>query len=167
VTSIQLHLENELKMKKKDEFQNNHLKHLFDMELQYSRETVECAPIGLKEGKIIGGGDGFVEGSGIKGTVLWSNYENTVREGFCKVQIPGTIQTDDNEKILFEGRGMAINQDKSQLSKWNLAGVFHFETGSEKYKWLNSVLAVYEGELRADTGHAHWRAYIKPRTDTP
>jgi hypothetical protein len=26
-------------MKKKDEVQNNHLKHLFDMELQYSQET--------------------------------------------------------------------------------------------------------------------------------
>jgi hypothetical protein len=157
--------ENEVKMKKKDEFQNNHLKHLFDMELQYSQGAVECAPIGLKEGRIIGGGDGFVEGSGIKGTVLWSNYENTVREGLCKVQIPGTIQTDDNEEILFEARGMAINQDRSRSSKWNFAGVFHFETGSKKYEWLNSVLAVYHGELSMETGNGRCRAYVKPWTE--
>jgi len=157
--------ENEVIIKKEDEFPNNHLKHLFDMELQYSLEAVECAPIGLKEGKIIGGGDGSVEGSGIKGTVLWSNYENTVREGFCKVQIPGTIQTYDGEEILFEARGMTINQDNPQSSEWSTAGVFHFDTGSEKYEWLNSVLAVYEGELSMETAHGRCRAYIKPRPE--
>jgi hypothetical protein len=56
-------------MEKVDEFQNNHLEHLFDMKLQYSHQTVECAPIGIKEGRIIGSGNGSVEGSGIRGTV--------------------------------------------------------------------------------------------------
>lgn len=76
-----------------------------------------------------------------------SNYENTVREGFCKLQIPGTIHTDDGEEILFQARGIAIIPDESQSLKWSAAGVFHFDTESEKYKWLNSVLAVYEGEF--------------------
>src|SRR6266705_493848 len=98
-------------MKKEDEFQNNNLEHMFDMELH--------APIGLKEGRLIGSGDGFVEGSDIKGTIRWSNYENTVREGFCKLQIPGTIETYDGEEILFEARGIAIIPDKSQSSKWS------------------------------------------------
>jgi len=152
-------------MKKEDEFQNNHMEHLFDMKLQYSQQAVECAPFGIKEGRIIGGGNGSVEGSDIKGTIRRSNYENTVREGFCKLQIPGTIQTYDGEEILFEARGIAINPDKSQSSKWSAAGVFHFDTGSEKYKWLNSVLAVCEGEFSMETAHARYRAYIRPWTD--
>src|SRR5437870_9224776 len=120
---------------------------MFDMELQYSEQAVECAPIGLNEGRLIGSGNGFVEGSDIKGTIRWSNYENTVREGFCKLQIPGTIRTNEGEEILFEARGIAIIPDKSQSSKWSATGVFHFDTNCEKYKWLNSVLAVYEGEF--------------------
>src|SRR5713101_7876574 len=140
-------------MKKENEFQNNNLEHMFDMELQYSEQVVECAPIGLKEGRIIGSGNGFVEGPDIKGTIRWSNYENTVREGFCKLQIPGTIQTSDGEEILFEARGITAILDKSQSSKWSAAGVFHFDTGSKKYKWLNSVLAVYEREFGMEAGH--------------
>lgn len=68
------------------------------MKLQYSQQIVECAPVGVKEGRIIGSGNGSVEGSDINGTIRWSNYENTVREGFCKLQIPGTIHTDDGEE---------------------------------------------------------------------
>jgi hypothetical protein len=87
----------------------------------------------MKEGRITGSGNGFVEGSHIKGTIRWSNYENTVTEGVCKLQIPGTIQTNDNVEILFEARGMAIIPDKSHPNKWYAAGVFHFYTGSERY----------------------------------
>jgi hypothetical protein len=57
-------------MKKENELQNSHLEHLFDMELQYSQQAVECAPISMKEGRIIGSGNGFVEGSDIKGTIV-------------------------------------------------------------------------------------------------
>ena|SRR5438445_7076758 len=152
-------------MTKEDEFQNNHLEHVFDMNLQYSEKAVECAPIGLTEGRIIGSGDGFVEGPDIKGTIRWSNYENTVREGLCKLQIPGTIKTSDGEEMLFEARGIAAILDKSQSSKWSAAGVFHFDTGSKKYKWLNTVLAVYEGEFNIEAGHAKYHAYIRRRFD--
>jgi hypothetical protein len=73
----------------------------------------------MKEGRIIGSGNGFVEGSDIKGTIRWSNYENTLREGVCKLQIPGTIQTNDGEEILFEARGMAT----FQISQIQINGV--------------------------------------------
>ena len=106
-------------MKKENELQNSHLEHLFDMKLQYLQEAVECAPISMKEGRIIGSGNGVVEGSDIKGTIRWSNYENTLREGVCKLQIPGTIQTNDGEEILFEARGMAT----FQISQIQINGV--------------------------------------------
>jgi hypothetical protein len=130
-----------------------------------NQQAVECAPVGIKEGRIFGSGDGFVEGSEINGPIRWSNYENTVREGFCKLQIPGTIQTKEGEEILFEARGITIIPDKSESARWSTAGVFHFDTNSEKYKWLNSVLAVYEGEFSMETAHARYRAYTKPRMD--
>lgn len=90
----------------------NHLEHLFDMEVQYSTEGVECAPIGIAEGRIIGSGDGIISGPSINGIVKWSNYENAVRDGLCKLQIPGSIRTNDNEEIVFEARGIAATLDK-------------------------------------------------------
>jgi hypothetical protein len=33
------------------------MKHLFNMELQYSDTSIECMPAGMREGRIIGSGE--------------------------------------------------------------------------------------------------------------
>jgi hypothetical protein len=141
------------------------MKHLFDMDLQYSSNAVECVPAGMKEGRIIGSGHGTVKGSRIRGSIQWSNYENTVRQGLCKLQIPRIIRTDDGAEIKFEARGMALVTDKSRPTKWNASGVLHFQTDdnieNSRYAWLNNSPAIYEGEFDIKTAHAVYRAYTK------
>jgi len=138
------------------------MKHLFDMDLQYSSNAVECVPVGMKEGQIIGSGHGTVRGSRIKGSIQWSNYENTVRQGLCKLQIPGTIKTDDGAELQFEARGMAIIVDKSHPTKWFASGVLHFQADNDgRYAWLNTTLAIYEGEFDIETAHAVYHAYTR------
>lgn len=138
------------------------MKHLFDMDLQYSRNAVECVPVGIKEGRIIGSGYGIVEGSRIKGSIRGSNYENTVRQGLCKLQIPGTIKTDDGAELQFEARGMAIIVDKLHQTRWFASGVLHFQTDNgSRYASLNNTLAIYEGEFDIETAHAVYHAYTR------
>ncbi len=138
------------------------MRHLFDMDLQYSRDAVECVPAGMKEGRIIGSGHGTANGSRIKGSIQWSNYENTVRQGLCKLQIPGIIRTRDGAEIRFEARGMVIIADNSRPTKWLASGVLHFQTGNDGgYAWLNNTLAIYEGEFDMETAHAVYHAYTR------
>ncbi len=69
--------------------------HLFDVELKYA-EGVRCAPLGEPQGRLIGGGTGTVNGARIEGKVVrWSNFERTLAEGVCALQIPAEIRTDD------------------------------------------------------------------------
>jgi len=138
------------------------MKHLFDMELQYSDTAIECMPAGMKEERIIGSGEGTVKGPKITGTIWWSNYETTVRQGLCKLQIPGIIKTEDGAEIQFEARGMAMVPDKARPTKWLASGVFYFQANDDKngrYGWLNNTLAIYEGEFDMETAHAVYRAY--------
>lgn len=138
------------------------MKHLFDMELQYSDRAIECMPVGMKEGRIIGSGEGTVKGSKINGRIRWSNYENTVRQGLCKLQIPGKVTTHDGAILEFEARGMAMNPDRSQPSKWLVSGVLYFQTNNgenDRYDWLSNILAFYEGEFDMETARALYHVY--------
>src|SRR6266498_3664853 len=108
--------------------------------------------------KNLGSGNGTVKGSGIDGEVNWSNYEITIREGLCKLQIPGIIKTVEGSEIRFEARRMAIS-DESQSSKWHVAGAFYFDTKSRKYLWLNLLLGIYEGEFDMNSAHAAYRVF--------
>jgi hypothetical protein len=105
---------------------------------------------------------GTVKGSKINGTIQWSNYENTVRQGLCKLQIPGRIATDDGTVLEFEARGMAMISDKSHPSKWLASGVLYFQVNKgkdERYNWLNNILAIFEGEFDMETARAVYRVY--------
>jgi hypothetical protein len=44
--------------------------------------------LGEREGRLIGGGTGTVDGAKIKGKVVrWSNFERTLAEGLCALII--------------------------------------------------------------------------------
>ncbi len=82
------------------------MKHLFDVELRYA-EGVQCAPLGEAQGRLIGGGTGTVNGPRMKGKIVrWSNFERTLAEGLCTLQVPAEIRTDDGAKIRFEASAM-------------------------------------------------------------
>ena len=107
--------------------QEMRLERLFDVRLQYA-EGVECAPLGEREGRLIGGGTGTVDGAKIKGKVVrWSNFERTLAEGLCALQIPAEIRTDDGAEINFEALGNALVPDKAQPNKWINAMTLRFQ----------------------------------------
>ena len=64
-----------------------------------------------------------------------------------------TLKTDDGEYIYVEycGRG--------GLTNGLIAAAPTFQTGSEKYSWLNRVQGVIAGQVNLDTGKLVYRLY--------
>jgi Protein of unknown function (DUF3237) len=97
---------------------------------------------------------GWVEGPRIKGKILApaGDWLRVMPSGIMRIDVRGTIQTDDGEFIYTSYNGV-IQCGKEQIDKLNAgeelkAGDCHFitaptfETKSEKYAWLNAVQAV-------------------------
>jgi hypothetical protein len=116
---------------------------------------------------LVGSGDGTVRGSALAGRILWSNFE-TQGERVCGMYPAGTIETDDGATVRFDARGWALrSDDDAGGSLWHVAGALRFETQDPRYKWLTRLLAVWDGQFDAATGHAIWRVHGQARTNGP
>lgn len=131
---------------------------LFALDLVY-RGPIEFAPIGGDDAKLVGGGDGTVDGPAIRGTVQWSNHETTDNDLICNLHVPGIIVTRDGEEIRFEGREYAMPLADGG-KQWKIAGVMRFKTEAPCYRWLNETFALTHGMFDQDAGRAHWHAYV-------
>ncbi len=139
----------------------NELELLFSLELHY-QGPIELAPIGDKVGTLVGGGDGMLTGSRVRGTVRWSNYETTGEDQICALQVPGIIQTHDGALIQFEGREFAMPlSDESK--QWRVAGVLRFKTNDSRYVWLNETFALTSGTFDYEAGMASFPAFVPKR----
>lgn len=135
---------------------------LFHLELRHTGQVVS-EPLSAREGEAIGGGEGRIEGRRIRGAVLrWSNFEQTLREGLCTIQVPAEVRTDDGAQIGFEGRGNAIMPDPAQPNKWRSAAVLRFQTADPRYQWLNGLLALWDGDFDTEKGLLRARVYARP-----
>jgi hypothetical protein len=147
--------------------------HLFDAELAYRTDMAPVVPAEGREGKLLGSGDGRAQGSRIRGAVQFSFYEEgcpldpgfleapaeaKLAEGdyLCKTNPGGVIQTDDGATIQFDAKGFALRLE-ARAPIWKVASAIRFATDHPSYRWLNDVLAVYEGEFNERTGTATWR----------
>ncbi len=64
-----------------------------------------------------------------------------------------TLKTDDGQFVYVEYQGRA------DMGKGLIATAPTFQTGSEKYAWLNSVQAVAAGNVNLDTGELMYHLY--------
>lgn len=159
------------------------LEHLFDAELGYRRDMPPVVPAEGREGKLLGSGEGRAEGSRIRGTVRFSFYEEgcpldpgfldaptdaTLAEGdyLCGTNPGGVIETDDGATIQFDAKGFALRLE-AQGPMWKVASAIRFATDAPTYRWLNDILAVYEGEFDERTGRAAWRVLAAPADLAP
>ncbi len=139
---------------------NHRLEHLFDAELQYRPEMAAVVSSEGRIGKLIGSGDGTLEGQRIQGTLRWTLFEKQ-GDNLCETNLAGVIKTNDGAQIQFDAKGYALRADKNHPNKWSLASALHFDTDDERYQWLNTALAVYEGEFDMNTVRHHSRVYIQ------
>jgi len=111
---------------------------------------------GSEEG--IGYGDGRGTATGrFEGSVVWSNYPRRRTDGRMLPNVRGLITTTDGAAILFELRGRTIFEG-DQPGRQSLVG--WLESDHESYRWLNDVVCIAEGQIRAGGMEIHLYAGI-------
>jgi hypothetical protein len=133
------------------------LEHLFDAELVYQAGIEPIANDG--EGKLVGSGDGIVDGPRIRGSLRWTLFEGP-GELTCPMNPILAIETEDGTRVGFEGRGYA-RRASPQDQIWRVAATLIFQADAERFAWLDGALAVWEGEFDNAQGRAHYRAFLQ------
>lgn len=106
----------------------------------FSFEAVLEPPQDLGERKIYVVKSGTIEGPRIKGVVLpgGGDWSQSRSNGSTMLDVRGTIKTDDDQLIYTWYRGIVAQKDSGLYFRTTP----YFETASEKYAWLNNVVAV-------------------------
>ncbi|MBZ5559120.1 MAG: DUF3237 domain-containing protein [Acidobacteriia bacterium] len=99
---------------------------------------------------------GTFTGPKLKGTVVGPGGDWILRrpDGSSILDVRIILQTDDNQKIYMTYRGISITP-QGGTQYWRIVPVF--ETGAEKYAWLNNIVAV--GVHRTMPGKVAYRIY--------
>jgi hypothetical protein len=99
---------------------------------------------------------GTFEGPRLKGTVVGPGGDWIVRrpDGSSVLDVRILLQTDDSQKIYMTYRGISYTP-QGGTQYWRIVPVF--ETGADKYVWLNNVVAV--GVHRTLPGKVAYRIY--------
>ena len=147
-------------MKKPSMTHSERLEPLFTLDLQFQWEMSPVTSRMAGEGEYIGSGDGTVEGTRIHGKVTWDLFEKR-EERLCRSNLTGLIKTDDGAHIQFDSRGFFIQPDESNPNKWITSASVHFDTGEPRYTWINTHLALWEGEFDMATFHHHYQVYLQ------
>jgi hypothetical protein len=108
------------------------------------------APVMMQNGPqgtrvIVGVPGGTFEGPKLKGTVAANgggDYLTSRADGSVKLDVRIVLNTDDGAVILMTYNGIGLTRDDGSLS---LRTAPLFETGDERYSWLNRVQAVATG----------------------
>ena len=112
---------------------------------------------------------GSFEGPRLKGKVLASGGDWLLvgPDGVGRLDVRATLETDDGAHIYVQYYGVIVMNDavvralaeggETQYGDTYFMTQPRFETGDERYTWLNSVVAVAEG--RALTGAVEYRVF--------
>ncbi len=127
---------------------------LFDLVFERGQATNVGSPGGNRV--VVSVSTGTFEGPKLKGTVIAPSGDAiTIRQdGSSVLDLRLLLQTDDGQKILMTCRGLAYPTPDGTLFA-RLQPLF--ETGAEKYTWLNKVVAV--GVFRHVPGKVAYRIY--------
>ncbi len=118
---------------------------------------------------------GSFEGPRLKGKLLPGGGDAALVDtnGVLRLDLRLTFQTDDGAHIYLQGNGV-WRSDPTQLSRpegepadygdMYVMATPRFETGDERYKWLNEIVCVAEGKMNpvAEDGFLadiSWQAY--------
>jgi hypothetical protein len=82
-----------------------------------------------------------------------ADWLTTANDGTGLLDVRFTLETDDGAFIYVEYQGPA------NMAEGLIATAPTFQTGDERYVWLNSVQAVAAGQLNGDTGELVYEVY--------
>lgn len=109
--------------------------------------TIGATPAGTRV--IIEMPEGRIEGGRVKGRVVGGTTADWFLigpDGTGTIDFRGTLETDDGATIYMQGAGRCDMSGEAGV----LYGAPMFETGDERYAWLNRVQAVFRGVVAGD-----------------
>jgi hypothetical protein len=121
------------------------------------KPPVDVGPVPAGSRQIFDVTGGHFEGPRLKGQVLPSGADWLLLgpDGVARLDVRGTFETDDGARIYVQYHGILVFNDKltqalasggeTQYGDTRFFTQPRFETGDERYAWLNSVVAVGEG----------------------
>ena len=137
-------------------------KPLFTMRMR--EETQPLGPMRGAERRVVILTECIIDGDRIKGRVLpgGSDWLTVEPDGALSLDCRMVIQTDDDHLIGVSYRGLRHGPPDAMVKlnrgeAIDTSGFYHrvaifFDTSSEKYKWLNRILAIGKGRRFPDTG---------------
>lgn len=143
------------------------VEHLSDLSVDLEVPTIISTPRGtlvqyIGKGGRIGGPR--LHGNFLPGSVDWVLLGT---DGISRLNIRGTIRTDDDALIYFEARGIAklpgdsrkrlANGERLPFEDTYLRTTPKLETSDERYSWLNDLVLLGYNEL--SPGHIDFRIY--------
>jgi hypothetical protein len=131
---------------------------LFEARLQYQPGMAAITSPEGRSGDYLGSGDGTVNGPRLRGRVRWDLYEK-VGPLRCETIFTGIVDTEDGAQIRFDAKGYGMVPDQAAPHIWHMVDALQFETTDEPYTWLNTVLAVWDGEFDMTTGRHRYHVY--------
>ncbi len=151
--------------------------HLFDIEWHSKPGLEPVVSDDDREGALIGSGEGTVTGPKLEGTLRFSFYtaECLFDPGFvvsagldleqlgnhaCRINPGGVIATADGARIQFDVKGFGLRREAT-APKWTLTGGVRLVTDDERYRWLNDVLGLWEGEFDEETSTARYHVHAR------
>jgi hypothetical protein len=143
------------------------VEHLVDLSVDLSEPQLIATPVGLRYTLIIE--RGRFEGPRLRGEVLpgGGDWITIGTDGLGRLDVRATLRTDDGALIHLEVGGMSrVPADAQQrleageripFADGYIRSTLDFETGDERYAWLNEVVAVGYNEF--SPGHIDYRTY--------
>jgi hypothetical protein len=123
-------------------------------------ESAWARPFGGEEGAGWGSGDGTVTGDVLRGTLRWSNYPRRREDGVWTPNVRGVIATDDGASIMLSMHGQSVEQSTETGLLRAILVRLEFLTDDARYRWINTVFAVAEGEIDEDTEEIWFDAFV-------
>ena len=114
--------------------------------------------------------EGNLTGEGINAKIAMPGGDWTLlsTDGFSRADVRVQFVTDDNELILLKYFGLievnevfrkaAAENKSTDFEDHYMRMIMHFDTGSEKYQWLNKSFFIAEGQL-IGTHEIHYKIY--------
>ena len=124
------------------------LEPICEIRMKYE-EGVFLSPYKGDERQGYGTGSGIVTGDRLRGTMRWANHPRRREDGVWCPDLNGRIDTEDGAQVLISIKGYSILEDTPTTRRAIVAAIW-FQADDERYRWLNYVIGIGEGEIDAE-----------------